>query len=308
MNWFQKYLVEEFAEDYQEGHLSHPEALKMITAVSGNQTLAKGMLADYTPQSEASTGVPRNDNAVIPSTGGSATRQDDPEIRAAEIQFQGQEATLTGYLASPATAGPFPIVLVCHENRGLTPHIQDVTRRVAREGYLAIAVDLLARAGGTASLSSTDVPGILGNYPPEQFVQDFRAGLDYARRQPGALQNPVGMMGFCFGGGVTWLCAARIPDIKAAVPFYGPPPPLEEIPNIRAAVLAIYGENDQRINRTIPEVEAAMQAAGKAYEKVIYASADHAFFNDTGQHYNPPAARDAWKRTLEWFGRYLREG
>ena len=113
------------------------------------------------------------------------------------------------------------------------------------------------------------------------------------------------MMGFCFGGGVTWLAATRMPELKAAVPYYGPHPPLTDVPNIQAAVLAIYGERDQRINAGIPEIEAAMQANNKIFEKRIYPDADHAFNNDTGPRYNPEAAQDAWQRTLAWFGKYV---
>jgi carboxymethylenebutenolidase len=113
------------------------------------------------------------------------------------------------------------------------------------------------------------------------------------------------MVGFCFGGGVTWQVATTMPELKAAVPFYGPPQPVEELPKINAAVLAIYGELDQRINQTIPVVEEAMLANGKTYEKAVYPGADHAFHNDTGSRYNPEAAQDAWRRTLDWFQRYL---
>lgn len=113
------------------------------------------------------------------------------------------------------------------------------------------------------------------------------------------------MMGFCFGGGVTWLVATHMPELKAAVPFYGSPPPTGDVPKIQSAVLAIYGERDQRITQTAPTIEAAMQQANKIFEKVIYPNADHAFFNDTGSRYNAEAAQAAWARALEWFGRYL---
>jgi carboxymethylenebutenolidase len=195
--------------------------------------------------------------------------------------------------------------MVCHENRGLTEHIKDVTRRLAKAGYVALAVDLLSRNGGTAALSSDEVPTILGNTPSDQFVQDFLNGWRYLQDQPFAQADRVGMVGFCFGGGVTWLMATRMPELRAAVPFYGPHPAVEEVPNIQAAVLAIYGERDQRINQGIPAIEEAMQQNNKIYEKVIYPDADHAFHNDTGPRYNPEAARDAWRRTLEWFDNYL---
>jgi carboxymethylenebutenolidase len=113
------------------------------------------------------------------------------------------------------------------------------------------------------------------------------------------------MVGFCFGGGVTWLAATQIPELRAAVPFYGPHPPLEDVPGIQAAVLGIYAGNDQRINQGIPEIELAMQENGKTFEKIIYPNTDHAFHNDTGTRYNPEAAKDAWQKTLDWFGEYM---
>jgi carboxymethylenebutenolidase len=197
-------------------------------------------------------------------------------------------------------------VLVCHENRGLTEHIKDVTRRLAQAGYTALAVDLLSRQGGSSSLDSSDVPGLLGNTSPEQFVDDFLSGWEYLKTLPSAQADRVGMVGFCFGGGVTWLVATRMPELLAAVPFYGPHPPVEDVPSIQAAVLAIYAGNDQRINQGIPAIEQAMQQNSKIFEKVIYPGVDHAFHNDTGSRYNAEAAMDAWSRTLDWFERYVK--
>jgi carboxymethylenebutenolidase len=196
-------------------------------------------------------------------------------------------------------------VLVCHENRGLTGHIEDMTRRFAKAGYVGLAVDLLSRQGGSAAVGEDNVPGALGGMSLDQFAQDFRSGYEYLQGQPFALAEQVGMVGFCFGGGVTWLVATRMPELKAAVPYYGPPPAVEDVPNIQAAVLAIYGGNDQRINASIPTMEAAMAENGKIFETIVYPGADHAFNNDTGSRYNAEAAQDAWARTLEWFGRYL---
>ena len=221
------------------------------------------------------------------------------------VQFPDSGTTLLGYLAHPKRDGAFPVVLVCHENRGLTDYIKDVARRLAKAGYVALAVDLLSRQGGTSALSSDQIPGALGNMPPEQFVQDFLSGWRFLKGQPFAQAERVGMVGFCFGGGVTWRVAIGMPELKAAVPFYGPPPPLEDIPKIQAAVLAIYGELDTRIDQSIPSVEGAMRQNNKIYEKVVYPNADHAFHNDTGPRYNPEAAQDAWKRTLDWFKKYL---
>ncbi len=136
-------------------------------------------------------------------------------------------------------------------------------------------------------------------------MQDFNSGLTYLKGQPYVQADKVGMFGFCFGGGVTWLVAAGIPELRAAVPFYGPPPPAEQLPNINAAVLAIYAGKDNRINASIPEVEAAMQQNNKTYKKIVYPDVDHAFHNDTGQRYNQQAAQAAWGETLAWLKQYL---
>jgi carboxymethylenebutenolidase len=342
MNIFQQYLAEEFAEEYQEGRISRREALKLIAGVTGSMFLANSILAACTPLEQEAVAPSPSATPTMPTTGATATAAsspgptateaapettmvstetppsegaastahgtvspDDPEVQATDDQFPSNDATIMAYLARPSSEGSFPVVLVCHENRGLTEHIKDVTRRLAKAGYVALAVDLLSRNGGTAALSSDEVPTILGNTPSDQFVQDFLNGWRYLQDQPFAQADRVGMVGFCFGGGVTWLMATRMPELRAAVPFYGPHPAVEEVPNIQAAVLAIYGERDQRINQGIPAIEEAMQQNNKIYEKVIYPDADHAFHNDTGPRYNPEAARDAWRRTLEWFDNYL---
>ncbi|HJS18225.1 MAG TPA: dienelactone hydrolase family protein, partial [Anaerolineales bacterium] len=194
----------------------------------------------------------------------------------------------------------------CHENRGLTPHIQDVTRRYAKAGYVGLAMDLLSRQGGSAAVGESGVPGALGNIQPEQFVEDFKSGWRYLQGQPFADASRVGMTGFCFGGGVTWQVAVHMPELLAAVPYYGPHPLPSDVPSINAAVLAIYGGLDNRINSGIPPIEEAMMANNKIYEKVIYPDADHAFHNDTGGRYNPEAAQDAGQRTQAWFDQYVR--
>ena len=149
------------------------------------------------------------------------------------------------------------------------------------------------------------VPGLLGNMPREQLVNDFVDALRYLDEQEYADAQRAGMTGFCFGGGVTWRCAVHMPDLKAAVPFYGASPPLEDVPKIQAAVLAIYGETDHRITSSAPAMEKALGDVGKTYEIVIYPGAGHAFFNDTGARYHPASAKDAWDRTLTWFEKYL---
>jgi carboxymethylenebutenolidase len=310
MNNFQSYLAEEFAEDYIEGRLTRRDAIKMIASVTGSALLANSILAGCMPR-QASPAMTATDTMAVtePAT---IPVQETANPNDILIQFGTTDfpdatgvATLKGYLAWPSGQGRFPVILVCHENRGLTAHIQDVTRRLARAGYVALAVDLLSRSGGSASLNAADIPGILGNISPDQFAQDFTSGWHFLQGQEYAQTDRLGMVGFCFGGGVTWLVATRLPALKAAVPFYGPPPDVAEVPKIQAAVLAIYGGLDQRITQTAPTIEAAMKQNNKIFEKVIYPNADHAFFNDTGTRYNAEAAHDAWQRTLAWFKKYV---
>jgi len=308
MNLFQAYLAQEFAEDYQEGRLSRRDALKLIGSVTGSLVLAEGFLAGCAPAAPLTAtalGAPSASETSSSQPAADTVPADDAAIVAGPVRFAGEGGDLDAYLARPKGEGPFAVVLVCHENRGLTEHIRDVTRRLGKAGYVALAIDLLSRLGGTDAVGSDNVPGVLGGMDPDQFVQDFVSGWRYLSSQPFADAARAGMVGFCFGGGVTWLVATRMPELKAAVPFYGPHPSLDAVADIQAAVLAIYAGRDQRINQGIPPIEAAMRQHGKTYEQVVYPETDHAFHNDTGSRYNPEAAQDAWRRTLEWFARYL---
>ena len=298
MNDLQRYLVEEAVEDFEEGRLTRREALKAIAGVVGAALAAQ--LIDAQAQS-AKAAKPR----LPPPSSAPQVPPNDPEVVAGVAEFPGAGARLDGYLARPARAGSHPIVLVCHENRGLTRHIEDVTRRLAKAGYLALAVDLLSREGGTEKHDFDAIPGILGKAPPARHVEDFKSGLAFARAQPSARGERVGMVGFCFGGAVTWRVAASVPELRAVVPFYGVPVPEAEVPGIGAAVLAIYAGRDERINQNIPAIEAAMAKNGKTFRKIIYPGVDHAFHNDSGARYNAQAASAAWSETLAWFAKYL---
>ncbi|HEX5418044.1 MAG TPA: dienelactone hydrolase family protein [Chloroflexota bacterium] len=259
--------------------------------------------------STAAVGSPTAASGATPAARSKlSVAADDPAIGAADVSFPGDGATILGYLARPKNrpsgAEPLPAVLVCHENRGLTEHILDVTRRLGKAGYVALAVDLLSRDGGTAKVDPAQVAANL-TANPDQNVADFQAGFTYLQTLPEVKKGATGMIGFCFGGGVTWLSIEQIPGIKAAVPFYGPNPPLPEVSKIQAAVLGIYGGADQRIDAGIPAIEQAMKDNGKVFEKIVYPGANHAFNNDTGASWNPDAAYDAWAKTLDWFKKYL---
>jgi carboxymethylenebutenolidase len=242
-----------------------------------------------------------------PSPAGVTVSPDDPAIRVERVSFPGDGLTVLGYLARPSDDGSYPAILVAHENRGLTPHIEDVARRLAKEGYVALAVDLLSPTGGMDQVSDPgEIPGLLGSTPPDVLAGQFLSALEYLKVQPYVNPEQLGMTGFCFGGGMTWLMATRAPELKAVVPFYGPNPPLDDVPNIGAAVLGIYAGDDARINAGIPAIEAAMQEHGKTFEKMVYPGVGHAFHNDTGSRYNAEAATDAWARTLAWFEEYVK--
>ena len=328
MNLFQRYLAEEFAEDYQEGRLSRRDALKLIMSVTGSLLIADSILTACTPPPEEATQVavvPTNlptdvptaasaspTAATVPTESASTVTAhgtvlpDDPAITAGEVQIPAADTNIIGYLARPVDGIAVPVILICHENRGLTPHIQDMARRYAKAGYVGLAIDLLSRQGGTEAVGSGGVPGALGNIDPSQFVEDFKSGWKYLQGQPFADAARVGMTGFCFGGGVTWQVAVNMPELLAAVPYYGPHPVVSDVPNIHAAVLGIYGGLDSRIDSGIPAIEEAMKANNKIYEKMVYPNADHAFNNDTGTRYNAEAAKDAWDRALAWFEKYVR--
>ena len=300
MDDLKRYLVEEAVEDYAQGRISRRQAMAIVGGLVGSVVGAQLLAACK----RGERGAPPASSDTRPAAQ-PIVAADDPDIVAGAAQFPGEGATLTGYLTRPRKEGTYPIVLVCHENRGLTAHIEDVTRRVAKAGYVGMAVDLLAREGGTAKHAENEIPALLGNVPPERHVQDFAAGLAHARAQPGVRVDRVGMTGFCFGGGVTWRVAAALADLRAAVPFYGMPIEPDKVGTIQAAVLAIYAEQDDRINQAIPAIEKAMQEHGKTFRKIVYPGTQHAFHNDTRERYVATAAKAAWSETLAWFARYL---
>jgi len=230
---------------------------------------------------------------------------DDPDVKGEEVTFPGA-TTINGYLARPAAEGTYPGVVVIHENRGLTDHIRDVARRLAKAGYVALAPDLASRAGGTSAVG-TNIQGFFANAKPEDLVSDLNAAVDFLGQQSGVQPDKFGVVGFCFGGGYTLRLAAANPKIAAAVSYYGPVPnPASQIATTNAAILGQYGANDARVNGTVPALEQAMKDSGKTFEKRVYDGAGHAFNNDTGQNYNQEAAVAAWKETLSWFDKYLK--
>jgi carboxymethylenebutenolidase len=289
-------LVDEIALDCVDGAMSRREALRRLALLGVTGASAAAVLA-------AVPGSARASGSTLPPTD-TAPASSAPTPEAEEITFPGPNGDLIGvYSAADPAKGA---VLVIHENRGLTPHIRSIPPRLAADGYSALAIDLLSEEGGTASLPSEgDATAALGNAPPERLVADMRAGLDeLERRVPGA---KLGVIGFCFGGAMTWqLLSAGDPRIAAAVPFYGPLPDGADFSGSpSAAVLAIYAGLDDRVNSTQEAAAAALEAAGLDHELRTFDGVDHAFFNDTGRNYDADAAAEAYAAMLEWFDLHL---
>lgn len=309
MSDLERYIVEEWAEDYREGYLNRREFLRRTVLLAGGTALAVpvlhhlGVAASAQEIAEAASGSP----VAVAQASGVTVPPTDPTLDAQMVMFARGPESVMAYRVQPKGAGPSPGVVVIHENRGLVEHIKDVARRFGKAGYVSLAVDLASPAGGTAKFNDpAEVTALLGKTPPEQMVAMLNAGVRHLQELPAVQRDRIGAAGFCFGGGMTWRLATQNADLRAAVPFYGPNPPIADVTKIKAAVLAIYGAEDERINAGIPAMRESLQKAAVVHEIVIYPNANHAFFNDTGPRYVDEAAKDAWKRTLAWFERYLK--
>jgi len=203
-------------------------------------------------------------------------------------------------MAMPKKGKKFPAVIVIHENRGLVPHIQEVTRRMAREGFLALAPDALSPVGGTPE-DISNVGQLFQKLVPEQTTKNFVAAVKYLETNPKST-GKVGCTGFCWGGAMTNQVAVNSPDLDAAVPYYGSVPKPEDVARIKAPVMAHYAGNDERINAGIPAFEEALKKNNKEYQIFMYEGAGHAFNNDSNaERYNEQAAKLAWGRTIAFF-------
>lgn len=231
----------------------------------------------------------------------------DPDIVAEYITYPSPNGhgNVRGYLVRPAKAdGPQPGVVVVHENRGLNPYIEDVARRLAKAGYVALAPDGLSSVGG---YPGNDDKGreLQQQVDPEKLMNDFFAAFEYLLGSD-LTTDKIGITGFCYGGGVSHAVAVAYPELAAAVPFYGRQAKPEDVPRIKAPLLIHFAENDERINATWPEYETALQAAGTTYEAHFYPGTNHGFHNDSTPRYDEAAAKLAWERTLAWFDRHLK--
>ncbi len=240
----------------------------------------------------------------------------DARIVATSIEFPSPQGygTGRGYLVRPASAPPtggattptrgLPTILVVHENRGLNPHIEDIARRLAIDNFIAFAPDALFPLGGYPG-DEDKAREMFGRLDQAKTREDMLAAAHYLKGVPGG-NGKVGAVGFCWGGGMTNFLATRLPDLGAAVPFYGPAPATESVAAIQAPLLLMFADNDDFVNKTWPGYEAALKAAGKRYEAHRYPGTQHGFNNDTTPRFDAGAAGQAWQRTVAFFNRTLR--
>ncbi len=272
-------------EDYKNGHLSRRDFISKLSMVAGSTAAAMALL----PVLE--------DNSLKAAPSG----QDYPGLKTEFIQYPGATGQIKAYLAYPAEGKKFPAVLVIHEIFGLNEHILDVTRRFAREGFLAMAPDALSPDGGTPQNDPEKAVSMMRGLDQEKTIKNFVAAVEFLKTNP-LSTGKVGCTGFCWGGGMTNQVAVNCPDLDAAVPYYGMQPSAEDVEKIKAPIMAHYGATDSRIDAGIPAFEAALKKYHKEYKIYIYEGAGHAFNNDTNKdRYNEKAAKLAWKRTIDFF-------
>jgi carboxymethylenebutenolidase len=275
-------------DEYCHGRIDRREFLKRAGALgAGALAMAYGLMPNY---ARAQT---------ISFT--------DPRIRAQYVSYPspgGNAATIRGYLVAPAGQGPFPAVLVIHENRGLNPYIEDVARRAAVAGFLALAPDGLSPLGGYPG-NDDEGRAMQGKLDQAKLRADMLNGAWWVKKLP-VSNKKLGVTGFCWGGGTTnFIAAAMGADLQAAAPFYGAAAAGDAVANIKAPILAHLAENDERINAMYPEFESALKAAKVPHQIHVYPGTQHGFHNNSTPRYNEEAAKLAWERTVAHFRKHL---
>ncbi len=263
------------------GEIGRRAFLGRLAAIAGGTTAVAGLL----PALESAAGA-----------GGQIAPKDDPRLETGYIDYPVEGGTIRAYAARPKGAAKLAGVVVIHENRGLNPHTEDIARRVALEGFHALAPDGLSPLGGTPA-DPDKARELIGRLDREANTRNFVAAAAYLQTGPQATGR-VACMGFCWGGAVTNQVAVHAPGLSAAVPFYGMPPAAEDVPKIKAALLLQYAGDDARIDAAVPAFKEALDRAGVEYTVHMYEGAKHAFMNDTGANYDRAAAELAWKRTI----------
>ncbi len=230
--------------------------------------------------------------------------KEDPRLYVEDIKYPGETGDVLAHYARPKGDEKLPGVIVIQEIYGLNSHIEDITRRVALEGFLAIAPDALSPLGGTPE-DVDEARKLMRELDGEETTKNYVAAVNYLKTHPQST-GKVGVTGFCWGGGMTNQVAVNSPDVQAAVPFYGRQPAPEDVPRMKASLLVHYAGDDERINAGIPEFEAALKEASVDYEIFMYEGAKHGFFNDTSPRYHEEASKLAWERTKAFFKEKLK--
>lgn len=276
-------------DDLQNGKTGRRTFIRKLTGITGSTALALTLLPVL------------DDNSLSAAE----KKQKMKDISAEFVTYPAETGDMRAYLAKPRKGKKFPAVIVIHENRGLTPHIQDVTRMMAQEGFLSLAPDALSPVGGTPD-DGSNTGELFAKLNSEETTKNFVAAVKYLKTHPNS-NGKVGCTGFCWGGAMTNQVAVHSPDLDAAVPYYGRVPTAEEVPAIKAPILAHFAETDERINTGIPAFEEALKKHGKEHQIFIYPGTQHAFNNSTNTaRYNEEAAKLSWKRTVAFFKEKLK--
>jgi carboxymethylenebutenolidase len=285
--------IRELLQDYRGGRISRREFMRRAAALTGGWVAANALIETLTQTTVYAGEVALNDPAILWH----------------DVDFPGKAGTVFGYLARPSAAGKFPALIIIHANQGLNDYTRDVARRLAKQGYVALAVDFLSRQGGTmkANPKGQGLGNIRELAPWQAVAEDTDAGYAYLKALSDVRGDRLGLIGFCWGGEMTFSTVTEVRGLKAAVVFYGrSPQALERVKTIEAPVLAHYGEKDPGVNQDIPGTEEAMKKYNKSYTYKIYPGAQHGFHTDTNpERYHPEAAKQAWARTLEFFKKNL---
>jgi carboxymethylenebutenolidase len=291
-----------------EANAFKPEVLQLFDKYVHGLIDRRGFLSNCAQYTAGAAGAVATLAALTPDFArAQQVKPDDARLKTdwVEIPSPSGYALIKAYVTRPADAAkPLPVVLVVHENRGLNPHIEDIARRLALDNFIAIAPDALTTLGGYPG-DEDKARELFGKLDQAKTREDFVAAAGYALKVRGG-NGALGVVGFCYGGGIANMLATQIPQLKAAVPFYGASPSLEAVRNIKAELLINFAGNDQRINGMWPDYEAALKTADIPYHAYVYDGVEHGFNNDTTPRYNPEAAKLAGSRTLELFNRTLR--
>lgn len=276
-------------DEYTHKPLSRKQFMSRLVKLTGSAAVAASVLSllevNY---AHAETVSEQDDNLILE-----------------DVSYTGDGSTMKAYLARPKAPGKYGSVVVIHENRGLNPHIKDITRRFAKAGFMAMAPDALSPFGGTPE-NVDEARALFSKIEAPKNLNNFLKAFDYLKSRPDS-NGKTGVVGFCWGGALVNRLAVSSPTLLAAVAYYGGQPPAADVPRIKAQLMLHYAGMDTRVNAGIPEYEAALKAAGIKYQLYMYEGVQHAFNNDTGgERYNAEAAKLAWERTLSLFNSTLK--